>query len=320
MFSIINKDNMNRILLVASVVAMALFTVSCGGNKKPQVDSDIITVAIDETFKPIMDEEMHQFNLQYPEATFKYFYCSESEALQMLIDDSVRSCLATRELSDKEKAAVLKRNLNVMTERIATDGIALIVNLANPDTLISTNDVLRIVTGKVTRWEQIPYSHQKGEIQLVFDNTQSSTVRYVEDSLCGGKALQGNVYAQKTNEAVIDYISKAPKAIGIIGVDWLRNEDDTTNLSFLPKIRVMSVSRSSVPEKDNSYKPFQAYIALGNYPYVRAVYYMTTDPLMQGMARYFYHFLSEQKGQLIITKSSQLLPWMQVQFKEVKVN
>lgn len=311
---------MNRILLVASVVAMALFTVSCGGNKKPQVDSDIITVAIDETFKPIMDEEMHQFNLQYPEATFKYFYCSESEALQMLIDDSVRSCLATRELSDKEKAAVLKRNLNVMTERIATDGIALIVNLANPDTLISTNDVLRIVTGKVTRWEQIPYSHQKGEIQLVFDNTQSSTVRYVEDSLCGGKALQGNVYAQKTNEAVIDYISKAPKAIGIIGVDWLRNEDDTTNLSFLPKIRVMSVSRSSVPEKDNSYKPFQAYIALGNYPYVRAVYYMTTDPLMQGMARYFYHFLSEQKGQLIITKSSQLLPWMQVQFKEVKVN
>ena len=46
---------------------------------------------------------------------------------------------------------------------------------------------------------------------------------------------------------------------------------------------------------------------------------MTTDPLMQGKARYFYHFLAEQKGQLIITKSSQLLPWMQVQFKEVNI-
>ena len=81
----------------------------------------------------------------------------------------------------------------------------------------------------------------------------------------------------------------------------------------------MSVSNSSIPEVDNSYKPFQAYIALGNYPYVRAVYYMTTDPIMQGKARYFYHFLAEQKGQLIITKSSQLLPWMQVQFKEVNI-
>ena len=311
---------MNRIIYCLIVAVLTLPLVSCGGGSKQQGDPDLIKVAIDETFKPIMDEEMYQFNLQSPEATFKYVYCSESEALQLFLKDSVRSCLATRELSDKEKDLLRSKNLNVMTERIATDAIALIVNRSNPDTLISANDVMRIVTGQVTRWDQIKYAHQSGEIQLVFDNTQSSTVRYVEDSICGGKALKGNVYAQKTNPDVIEYIQKNPKAIGIIGVDWLRNEEDTTNLSFLPKVRVLSVSNSTVPEKDNSYKPFQAYIALGNYPFVRAVYYMTSDPLMQGRARYFYHFLSEQKGQLIITKSSQLLPWMQVQFKEVTVN
>jgi phosphate transport system substrate-binding protein len=311
---------MKRIIYCLIVAVLTLPLVSCGGGSKQQGDPDLIKVAIDETFKPLMDEEMYQFNLQSPEATFKYVYCSESEALQLFLKDSVRSCLATRELSDKEKDLLRSKNLNVMTERIATDAIALIVNRANPDTLISANDVMRIVTGQVTRWDQIKYAHQSGEIQLVFDNTQSSTVRYVEDSICGGKALKGNVYAQKTNPDVIEYIQKNPKAIGIIGVDWLRNEEDTTNLSFLPKVRVMSVSNSTVPEKDNSYKPFQAYIALGNYPFVRAVYYMTSDPLMQGKARYFYHFLSEQKGQLIITKSSQLLPWMQVQFKEVTVN
>jgi phosphate transport system substrate-binding protein len=311
---------MKRIIYCLIVAVLTLPLVSCGGGSKQQGDPDLIKVAIDETFKPLMDEEMYQFNLQSPEATFKYVYCSESEALQLFLKDSVRSCLATRELSDKEKDLLRSKNLNVMTERIATDAIALIVNRSNPDTLISANDVMRIVTGQVTRWDQIKYAHQSGEIQLVFDNTQSSTVRYVEDSICGGKALKGNVYAQKTNPDVIEYIQKNPKAIGIIGVDWLRNEEDTTNLSFLPKVRVMSVSNSTVPEKDNSYKPFQAYIALGNYPFVRAVYYMTSDPLMQGKARYFYHFLSEQKGQLIITKSSQLLPWMQVQFKEVTVN
>ena len=311
---------MKRLIYCLIVAVLTLPLVSCGGGSKQQGDPDLIKVAIDETFKPLMDEEMYQFNLQSPEATFKYVYCSESEALQLFLKDSVRSCLATRELSDKEKDLLRSKNLNVMTERIATDAIALIVNRSNPDTLISANDVMRIVTGQVTRWDQIKYAHQSGEIQLVFDNTQSSTVRYVEDSICGGKALKGNVYAQKTNPDVIEYIQKNPKAIGIIGVDWLRNEEDTTNLSFLPKVRVMSVSNSTVPEKDNSYKPFQAYIALGNYPFVRAVYYMTSDPLMQGKARYFYHFLSEQKGQLIITKSSQLLPWMQVQFKEVTVN
>ena len=128
---------MKRMIFAAASLFALLSLASCGGDKKPQGDPDLITVAIDETFKPVMEEEMHQFNLQYPEATFKHYYCSESEALQMLLDDSVRSCLATRQLSDKEKALLQSRSLNVMTERIATDGIALIVNRSNPDTLIS---------------------------------------------------------------------------------------------------------------------------------------------------------------------------------------
>ena len=132
--------------------------------------------------------------------------------------------------------------------------------------------------------------------------------------------MTGNVQALKTNAAVIEYVTKTPGAIGVVGVDWLRNEKDTTNLSFRPDVRVMSVSRSSVPDRGNSYKPFQAYIATGDYPFVRAVFVMTSDPAMQSMTRYFYHFLRDQKGQLIITKSSQLLPYMQVQFKEVTIN
>lgn len=309
-----------RFTLPLFYAATALISLSCGnGSSQKQGDLDSIRVAIDETFRPIMDEEMHQFNLQHPEATLDVTYCSESQALQLFLKDSVRSCLATRRLTDKEKETILSHQLNVMTERIASDAIALIVNLSHPDTLISTQDVMRIVSGQITKWEQMEYTKYKGDIDIVFDNPQSSTVRYVEDSILGGKAMSGNVHALQSNEAVIDYVSKTHGAIGVVGVDWLRNESDTTNLSFLPKIRVMSISKSSVPEIGNSYKPFQAYIATGDYPYVRAVFMMTSDPSMQSMSRYFYHFLSGQKGQLIITKSSQLLPYMQVQFKEVTI-
>lgn len=309
-----------KVFCAATAAVSFMFFCSCGSGKtQSQGDSDSVRIAIDETFRPIMNEEIEQFRLQYPEATLDVTYCSESRALQMFLDDSVRSCLATRRLTDKEKEVLLSRQLNVMTERIASDAIALIVNRANPDTLISTQDVKRLVSGQITDWSQIKYAKSKGEIDIVFDNPQSSTVRYVEDSILGGNAMSGNVHAQQTNEAVVDYVSKTPGAIGVVGVDWLRNESDTTNLSFLPKIRVMSVSRSSVPEEGNSFKPFQAYIATGDYPYVRAVFMMTSDPSMQSMSRYFYHFLSGQKGQLIITKSSQLLPYMQVQFKEVRI-
>ncbi len=321
---IFNSNSVMKIknlFCAVSAVALIVMVGSCGsGGPKNQGNSDSVKIAVDETFRLIMDEEMKQFNLNHPEATLDVTYCNESRALQMFLDDSVRLCLATRRLTDKEKEVLLAKQLNVMTARVATDAIALIVNRSWPDSLISAQDVMRIVSGKITKWDQLSYAQSKGDIDIVFDNPQSSTVRYVEDSILGGKAMSGNVHAQKTNEAVIEYVTKTPGAIGVVGVDWLRNEKDTTNLSFRPDVRVMSVSRSSVPDRGNSYKPFQAYIATGDYPFVRAVFVMTSDPAMQSMTRYFYHFLRDQKGQLIITKSSQLLPYMQVQFKEVTIN
>ena len=72
---------MKRVIFAASMLAISFTLMSCGGEKKPQGDPDLIKVAIDETFKPVMEEEMHQFNLKHPEATFKYYYCQNISKL-----------------------------------------------------------------------------------------------------------------------------------------------------------------------------------------------------------------------------------------------
>lgn len=308
-------------LFAFGAAALIAWLDSCTGKSAAnQGNPDSVKIAVDETFRFVMQEEARQFNINNPEAEMDVTYCNEPQALMKFLGDSVRLCLATRRLTDKEKEGVLNRShLNVMTAQVATDAVALIVNNSWPDSLISVYDVERIVSGKITKWEQIKYAKSKGDIDIVFDNTQSSTVRYVEDSILGGKPISGNAHAQGTCEEVIDYVSKTPGTIGVLGVDWLRNASDTTNLSFLPNVKVMGVSRSSVPDRGNSYKPFQYYILTGNYPYTRALFVMTSDPSMQSMTRRFYHFLRGQKGQLII-KFSQLLPYAQVQVKEVSVN
>lgn len=40
----------------------------------------------------------------------------------------------------------------------------------------------------------------------------------------------------------------------------------------------MAVSREEKATEQNSYKPFQAYMALGDYPLMRDVYVILTDP------------------------------------------
>ena len=43
-------------------------------------------------------------------------------------------------------------------------------------------------------------------------------------------------------EYYLDFVSKTPDAIGIIGVNWLSDRNDSTGLSFSKEVRVMSVS------------------------------------------------------------------------------
>ncbi|MEG1728436.1 MAG: substrate-binding domain-containing protein [Bacteroidaceae bacterium] len=291
-------------LIVATVYIISL--TSCGNKQKStnSLASDDIHIAIDETFRPIMEEELNVFENKYPEAELKPRYMSETDALNLLLKDSIRLVVATRELSKQEVKAIEDNyQLRVRTKRIATDGIALIVNEQNTDTLITMKQLKEIVTGSLTKWEQMESAKTKGELELVFDNPNSSTVRYIKDSVCCGKELKGNLKAQKTNQEVIDYVSKTRNAIGVIGVDWLRNASDSTHLTFLKNIRVMSVSRSSIAEKGNSFQPLQYYLATGDYPLTRSVYMITTDPQSRSMTLNLFFFVSDTPGQLIITKS-----------------
>ncbi|MDD4922337.1 MAG: phosphate ABC transporter substrate-binding protein, partial [Bacteroidales bacterium] len=125
--------------------------------------------------------------------------------------------------------------------------------------------------------------------------------RFVRDSVCGGKPISGNVKAMNSNLDVIDFVSKTPNAIGVIGVNWVSNRKDTTNLSFISQIRVMSVSPYDDARVDNSYQPFAAYLALRKYPLVRDIYMITSD-LAGGLPAGFLHFVAGDRGQRIILK------------------
>jgi len=182
------------------------------------------------------------------------------------------------------------------------DVLALIVNNSNPDTLMSVVDLKRILTGKAKDWKDIYPNSKLGAFKVVFDNPNSSTVRYAIDSICVGEKISQDLNAQSTNEEVINYVSKTKNAIGVIAVNWLDNAKDTTNLTFNSSIRVMSVSNQEVATPIDSYKPFQAYLYYGNYPLSRSIYIILNDP-RGTLPSSFTNFLTSDRGQRIILKT-----------------
>lgn len=297
---------------------------ACNDVKSPKsyTAEDDVAFTADFCFQPIVSELSDLYALRKVEASMQPLYCSEDSALRLLVNDSVRLAIATRPLSEKEKIRVELNKLPLLQSRIAYDAFALIVHKNNPDTVINLQEIRDIISGKITRWEQLEMGNKKGELSLVFDASGSSTVRYMKDSLNGGRPLKGKIFAQGSNRAVIDAVKSNPDIIGVVSTDWVRvsKGDSTAMASFRDlDFKVMMVGKTGKKEQDWQ-RPYQYYIATGEYPLVRSVWALCTDPRSRSTLRSFYFFLKDNVGQRVICNSSQLLPRNQVQVRDVNVN
>jgi phosphate transport system substrate-binding protein len=278
-----------------------------------------IPIAVDESFRPIVQGEIDVFEALNSKASIVPNYTSEVNAINLLLKDSVRVAIATRELSLKEISYLNSKKFYPHSYKIATDGVALIINKSNPDSLITVGQIKRILSGEISEWKDIYPTSKLGKFKIVFDNSNSSTMRYAIDSISNGQPLRAKeLFAQNTNPEVIDYVSKTPNAIGIIGVNWIGNHmKDSTNLSFKDEVRVMAVSGEIKASVANSYKPFQAYFFYGYYPLTRIIYVIINDP-RTSLPTGFCSFLTSTRGQLIISKAGLLPATQTVRIVHVK--
>jgi phosphate transport system substrate-binding protein len=150
------------------------------------------------------------------------------------------------------------------------------------------------------------------KIKVVFDNNNSSTLNFLTEKT-GIKEISKNCYALNSNQAVVDYISKEKNSIGVIGVNWISDNDDTTHLSFLKSAKVWEISSG---EKLESFKPYQAYIAQKIYPLWREVYMLSREAYT-GLGTGFTSFVASERGQRIVLKSGLVPATMPVRFVEL---
>jgi phosphate transport system substrate-binding protein len=282
----------NHIIIILSA---SLILAACGGDKKnvptDTLGSGNIDISVDETYRPIIEEQLKVFDSSFPEAHIKATYKAESECIKDFMDGKARMILVTRGLLTDEKQVLEQKKVVSTSLPIAKDGIAIIVNNAASDTL-TLSQVKGILTGK--------YNEKK---TVVFDNQGSSTLRYILDSLIPGEKLGQDVFAAKTSDSVIAYVMNNPNAVGFIGVSHVSDFSDPEGLAFIKNVKVVAVMN----DKDQQYyKPYQAYIAQQLYPLTRDLYYINRETY-PGLGTGFANFLSKERGQLIF-KQARLFP------------
>lgn len=292
----------NSLKIILFSIFGVLMLVSCNRNGKQAQTApseDIlrgkVNVLVDETLYPIIKEQVDVFQSSYSDATIQLLAKPEIKAINALLADTSNVIILTRKLTAAEGKNFKDRKIVPKEYQIGSDAIALINNVNDADTIITLSDVKSLLNGTL-----------KGKYKVVFDNANSSTLRFLKEYLSIDKIDPTAISALENNTDVIKYVSENKGSIGIVGFNWILDMTQKKS-ELLNKIRTLSVENALGAKKDGLfYKPSQSNISLGVYPFTRPIYVLNYQPNM-GLGLGFSAFLTGDRGQRIFLKAG-LLP------------
>ncbi|WP_395057390.1 PstS family phosphate ABC transporter substrate-binding protein [Flavobacterium sp.] len=282
---------MRKTSLLVLISCLFIVVFSCDKKTKSQEEETILkgkaTILVDETLLPVIEDQKQVFENQY-NASISLVGKSELEIVQLLSKNKQQLAILSRELTENEAEIFRVKKITPRITSLGTDAIAFISHKNNSDTIIDLEKVITFVQGK----------NQNDFKGMVFDNPNSSTVRYIKELAKINNLPKDKIYSFQTNNEVIQFVSKNKGLIGIVGVNWLSQPSPAMQES-VSKIKVLSV-KSLMTE--TFVKPSQDNIASGLYPLTREIKMLNYQPF-PGLGMGFASFVSGDIGQRIILKS-----------------
>jgi phosphate transport system substrate-binding protein len=300
--------------IFASIVL--IFTIGCIQKKEVSIiatDSPsfgTINISVDETFKPVIEEQIKMYEASYPGTSIIAHYKSEADCFKDLLNDTAnRMVIVTRGLTSKEsKYYTDSLNYTPVSNKLASDAIAVIVNKNSSDSLFTLQSLQNLLQGKMGKSKQI-----------VFDGLNAtSTVRFAVDSILHGASFDTSVVkAVKNSEAVVKYIAENNNAIGLVGISWVGNPEDVLQVEMLKKIKIGYVMCNTCV--DTPYiKPTPQGMLTRRYPLVRGLYYIVKENY-SGLGSGFADFLNYERGQMIFRRAY-LAPKMDFEIRTISLS
>ena len=245
---------MKKIISIALIAVLALALLAgCGSSAAPaataapasEAPAELSgTVATDgsTSMEKVIGALGEAFMEQNKGVTFTYNPTGSGSGITAVGEGRCDIGLSSRALKDDEKASGLKETI------LALDGIAVIVNPANPVSDLNVETIAKIYTGEITNWKEV--GGNDAEIVLIGREAGSGT-RDGFESITGTKdACQYRQELTSTGD-VITTVSTNPDAIGYASLAALKDN--------VKALTVGGIAPTEDTVKDGSYviqRPF----------------------------------------------------------------
>ncbi|MEO1448381.1 MAG: substrate-binding domain-containing protein [Bacteroidota bacterium] len=267
-----------------------------------------IHIAVDESLRPLIEEEIATFMALHPRATIQAHYLpGEAAIAHMLASDTIRMAISSRELTADEDALMRERIITVDYATIGFGAVSLLTHRDNPVKQLSLQQLRGIMSGQLQTWNEIEPEAPAQPIRLVFDHAQSGPKKFLQDSLLQGQMIKGErVFALDSTVSMLEYVRQQPWSLGVGGWAWVSDVDRPLARRYRQELTILSLERnpdtdSACVEQTNFFGPYQSYLAQRCYPLTRPIKTVLRETIY-GLGTGFVAFLNGPAGQRILHK------------------
>jgi phosphate transport system substrate-binding protein len=219
-----------------------------------------------------------QFKAQHSGTTFDIAAEGSTTGIAAIIDGTAQIGMSSRRAKPAEVATASGKGVNLKPTIVAYDGIAVIVNSANPVKSLTKKQVEQIFTGEVSDWSAV--GGAGGKISIYTRNTSSGTYSDWKELAMKKRDYAPSSQKMAGNEQIASEVGKNPNGIGYVGMAYMKG----AGIKVVPSDGVVP-STQTVHAK--------------TYPYARPTFYYTNgEP--NGLAKEFLDFTIGPTGQKIV--------------------
>ncbi|MBI5463399.1 MAG: substrate-binding domain-containing protein [Ignavibacteriales bacterium] len=289
------------------LLAVAIVSITgCPTEKRETPTRGNLRVLISESVAPSLIEEINFFHSYYRTngANITFDIVSSEEANRRFASDSTRMIITTIPFSPKVKEQVRQQFGAIHGLVIAWDGLAVIVNSANPVTQLTTTDVAAMLSGAVKNWSSFTASKRhRGIIELFLQDSSDAWFLAQRRILLGENVKAFRWNRTGSSLETIRRISQNSFGIGLVGVDWI--DSAKTNVRVLELASTHDQQDTVYVEKPEArgkfFSPHPAHVYRSYYPLRRAVIAYTKTERAD-LASGFLSFIASAEGQKVFLR------------------
>ncbi|MGA3287470.1 MAG: substrate-binding domain-containing protein [Bacteroidota bacterium] len=298
-----------RILIFTALIALLL---GCGTEQKETTTKGRLHIFIPESIAPVMIDEVDEFLSLYREsgAQITFTIASSETAAHHFVQDTARIVFLPRPLTPKEKEYAKKISPDFNELAVAYDGIVVVVHPINKTQQMTTTEIQKVLTGTVSRWEQLVHANQmKGKIKI-FCQDSSDVTEYLKQRLLKQAGISAKFTRTSSDIQTLRSVEKDPLALGFVALVWIDSAKSAAKILNLGRTSEDIDTTFATPAETigNFFSPHPANIYRNYYPLKRAIYMYTRTHV--DLAAGFGTYVATAEGQKIFLKRG-LLPGTQ---------